>query len=77
MANKEVRRDEYSSSNVVRTLHPSRPLSPVRRNVEYNNNNLGEPLLKSIIQIEKNVFLLYEFSFCVLMLLFSFNQMNC
>lgn len=43
MSTRAARHEEsYSSSNVVRTLHPSRPLSPPQKHVEYNNNNLGE-----------------------------------
>ncbi|XP_055321045.1 mucin-2-like [Sitodiplosis mosellana] len=40
------RHEEYhsSSSNVVRTLHPSRPISPPQKYVEYNNNNLDNLL---------------------------------
>lgn len=35
------RREEYSTANVVRVLHPSRPLSP--NNVVTDlDNNLGE-----------------------------------
>lgn len=39
MSSKEYR--EYSSSNVVRSLNPNRPLSPPQKHKEYNNNNLG------------------------------------
>lgn len=38
---------EYSSSNVVRTLNPSRPLSPPQKYPEYNNNNLGKSFFLS------------------------------
>lgn len=45
MTSRGTRHEEsYSSSNVVRTLHPSRPLSPPQKNVEFNNNNLGKSL---------------------------------
>lgn len=37
------RREEYSTSNVVRVLHPSRPLSPNNSTVATDfDNNLGE-----------------------------------
>lgn len=36
------RQEESYSSNVVRTLHPSRPISPPQKNAEFNNNNLGK-----------------------------------
>lgn len=42
MTSREQKREEYSSSNVVRTLHPSRPLSPPRKNSTEYDNNLGE-----------------------------------
>lgn len=45
MTSRTSRLEEYSSSNVVRTLHPSRPLSPPQKHVEYNNNNLGKSQL--------------------------------
>lgn len=47
MTSRTARHEEsYSSSNVVRSLNPSRPLSPPQKNIEYNNNNLGEPFIK-------------------------------
>lgn len=43
------RREEYSSSNVVRTLHPSRPLSPPSKNTSEFDNNLGELNMRHIL----------------------------
>lgn len=34
---REMRREEYST-NVVRTLQPSRPLSPYSQKTEFDNN---------------------------------------
>lgn len=65
MAN-QVRREEYSSSNVVRTLHPTRPLSPPHKNVEYNNNNLG-----------KNALIIYSKLGNLEFLLFCFDSFRC
>lgn len=71
MTSRGTRHEEssYSSSNVVRTLHPSRPLSPPQKNVEYNNNNLGKfskcspifcykPLNWQFLSSNSNIFLI-------------------
>lgn len=38
MTSRTTRHEEYSSSNVVRTLHPSRLYTAPQKNAEYNNN---------------------------------------
>lgn len=39
MTTRESRREEYNvSSNVVRTLNPSRPLSPYTQKTEFDNS---------------------------------------
>lgn len=52
------RREEFhsSSSNVVRTLHPSRPISPPQKHVEYNNNNLGNLYIQTLASNIKSLF---------------------
>lgn len=58
MSTRTARHEEsYSSSNVVRTLHPSRPLSPPQKNVEFNNNNLGKLIFSLVLLLE-----LYHFT---------------
>lgn len=62
------RREEYTSSNVVRVLHPSRPLSPNNVSTDFDNN-LGE-LQKSLLHC---VSILYWcFSRCTLHGFFMF-----
>lgn len=59
MTSRTARHEEsFSSSNVVRTLHPSRPLSPPQKNIEYNNNNLG----RLVSTLHKNVYILIPFN---------------
>lgn len=41
MATRDVRREEFSSSNIVRSVRPNRPLSPPQKHTEFDNN-LGE-----------------------------------
>lgn len=62
MTSREIRHEESysSSSNVVRTLHPSRPLSPPHKNIEFNNNNLGEcPLVFHFSHLNQTIFRLF------------------
>lgn len=67
MASRTARHEEYSSSNVVRSLNPSRPLSPPQKNIEYNNNNLGESFYNYIVTPIK---LLFGFIFNYFLLFF-------
>lgn len=41
MATRDVRREEFTSSNIVRNVRPNRPLSPPQKHTEFDNN-LGE-----------------------------------
>lgn len=57
------RREEYSSSNVVRVLHPSRPLSPNNVSTDFDNN-LGESHMHKSLDIVFSVLCWYLSLLC-------------
>lgn len=60
MTTRESRREEYNvSSNVVRSLNPSRPLSPYTTQKSEFDNSLGKFIKKeNFIECIKNLFFL-------------------
>lgn len=53
---REMRREEYSSSNVIRSLQPSRPLSPYSQKSDFDNN-LGKCKKKINFSLNLTIFL--------------------